>query len=280
MKLLRNLLVQPSFIFGAFTFSLVVLFALLAPLVLPLDPHAQDSLPFLQPGQPGHLLGTDNLGQDVFARLVYGIRTSLMVGLLAGLFATALGTLIGLVGGYKGGWIDNTLSLATNLFLVVPQLVVLILISSSLNHRSYLLVALIIGLSSWTWVARAVSAQASSLRNREHIQLAKLNGFGDFNIILRQVMPYALSYIFMAFIMQLTSGILSESALSMLGLGPQSSEAVSLGSMLNDAYKCNALEERLWWVFLPPTLAITAIAFALYVVNTAMEDVFNPRLRK
>lgn len=280
MKLLHNLLRQPSFIFGTFTFALIVLFALLAPVFIELDPHAQNAQPFLAPGEAGHILGTDNLGQDMFARLVYGMRTSLLVGALAGLFATLLGTLIGLIGGYKGGWIDNLFSLATNLVLVIPQLVVLVLISSSLNHRSYALIALIIGLSSWTWVARAVGVQAASLRNREHVQLAKLNGFGDFSIILRQVMPYALSYIFMAFIMQLTSGVLSESALSMLGLGPQSSESVSLGSMLNDAYKSNALEERLWWLFLPPTIAITAIAFSLYVINTSMEDIFNPRLRK
>jgi len=280
MNLVKVLLRQPSFIFGAFTFGLIVLFALLTPYATPLDPHAQDALPLLAPGQDGHILGTDNLGQDVLARLVYGLRTSLLVGAVAGLFATLLGTTIGLAGGYKGGMLDNLFAMATNLVLVVPQLVILVLVSGSITYRSHLLVAAVIGLSSWTWVARAVSAQAASLRDREHVQLAKLNGFGDFNIVLRQVVPYTLSYIFMAFIMQLTSGVLSESALSMLGLGPQSSDAVSLGSMLNEAYKCNALDERLWWLFLPPTLAITAIAFSLYVVNTAMEDVFNPRLRR
>lgn len=280
MNPFRHLLRQPSFIFGTFSFILVVLFALLAPAFLDLRPHAQDSLPFLRPGEAGHALGTDNLGQDVLARLVYGIRTSLLVGLLAGFFATLLGTLLGLVGGYKGGLLDNFFTLGTNLVLIIPQLVILVLLSGSVQYSSFFLMSLVIGLSAWPWVARAVGAQASSLRDREHVQLARLNGFGDLHIIVKQIMPYALSYIFMAFIMQFTSGILSESALAMLGLGPQSSESVSLGSMLNDAYKCNALDEGLWWVFLPPTLAITAIAFSLYVVNTSMEDVFNPRLRK
>lgn len=279
MTYFKQLLHHPPFVVGLFVFLLILLFGVGTPFVLDLDPHLQNASPLLTPGTDSYVLGTDNLGRDLLARLVYGIRTSLLVGALAGLFATLLGTTLGLIGGYKGGWIDHLFTFATNLVLVIPQLVILILVSGSLEYRSFTLVAMVIGLSSWTWVARAVGVQAASLRHREHIQLAKLNGFGDFNIVLRQVMPYMLSYIFMAFIMQLTSGILSESALSMLGLGPQSSEAVSLGTMLNDAYRSNALEDRLWWLFLPPTFAITALAFSLYMINTAMEEIFNPQLR-
>jgi peptide/nickel transport system permease protein len=289
MKMVKNLFKIPSFVFGISLFGAVVLFAVLGPWIFDLNPFDMQAEPFLEPDGE-FWLGTNHMGQDVFSRLIYGLRTSLYVGLAAGLLGTFIGTFVGLIGGYKGGLVDNVLTVLTNLLLVIPQLVILILIANSFRapnmgggdgvEFSYLHIALIIGATSWTWVARAVAAQASSLARRDHVNLAKLNGFGTINIVLRQVLPYILSYIFMAFIMQLSAGILSESALSMLGLGPQTSDAVSLGQMLNDAQKNEALTDGYWWVFIPPTLMITFIAFSLYVVNTAMEGVFNPRLRK
>ncbi len=280
MKTLRHGMRHPAFVVGAFLFLTVVGFALVAPAFLGRDPLAQDFMPLLAPGQDGHSLGTDALGRDMLARLVYGTRSSLLVGALAGLLATLLGTMIGLFGGYKGGRWDHITTFATNLVLVIPQLVILVLLGSNLGHRSYALVALVIGLSSWPWVARAVGVQTASLRTREHVQMARLNGFGALEIVVKHILPYTLSYIFMAFVLQLTSGILSEAALSMLGLGPQSSGAVSLGLLLDEANRQNALEERLWWLFLPPTFLVTALAFSLFLVNSAMEEIFNPRLRR
>ncbi len=279
MNAFKKLFKNSTFCFGFFTFFIIVLFGVIGPLVVSASPFATDSMPYLGPSSE-HWLGTNNLGQDVFSRLLYGLRSSLYVGLTAGVFATVIGTFVGVYGGYKGGIVDNVFTLITNLMLVIPQLVVLILISNSIENRSMTLIAIIIGVTSWTWVARAVSAQSASLKVRDHVNLAKLNGFGTPSILLRQILPYILSYVFMAFILQLTSGILSESALSMLGLGPQGSESVSLGRMLNDAQNNEALDSGYWWVFIPPTIIITLIAFSLYVVNTAMEGVFNPRLRK
>jgi peptide/nickel transport system permease protein len=226
-----------------------------------------------------HWLGTDHLGVDMFSLLVEGLRSSLYVGFLAGIVATTVGTMIGVYGGYKGGLLDDVLTSLTNLFLVIPNLIILILLSSSLEKgRSLSLIALIIGCTTWTWSARAVRAQSSSLRARDHISLARINGYGTFGIVVLHILPYLLSYIFMVFILQTASGILAEAAISMLGLGPY--DSISLGNILNQARQNEALTDGAWWAFVPAMALIMAIAFALYVINTSMEGVFNPRLRK
>lgn len=278
MKLLKNLLKTPSFVLGAGLFLLTLLVALLGPLFVSVDVNTRVGLAFMPPSS-AHWLGTDHLGVDMVSLLIAGLRSSLYVGFLAGTVATLVGTLIGLYGGYKGGLIDDVLTVGTNLFLVIPSLIVLILLSSSIeNGRSLTLIALIIGCTTWTWSARAVRAQASSLRGRDHVALARINGYGTMGIVLMHIMPYLLSYIFMVFILQTATGILSEASISMLGLGPY--DSISLGKILNEAIHNEALSDGAWWAFAPAMVLITVIVFALYVINTSLEGVFNPRLRK
>jgi peptide/nickel transport system permease protein len=219
------------------------------------------------------------MGVDMVSLLIRGLRSSLYVGFLAGIVATIVGTALGVYAGFKGGWQDEVITLLTNLFVVIPQFVVLILISSSLREgRSLTLIAIIIALTSWTWSARAVRAQASSLKSRDHIALAKVNGYGTFGLVTLHILPYLLSYVFMVFIIQIASGIISESCISMIGLGPY--DTVSLGTILNDAMHNEALSDGAWWAFVPATILISMVVFAFYVINTSMEGVFNPRLRK
>jgi peptide/nickel transport system permease protein len=278
MKLLKTLLGSGSFTFGMGLFLLTLLSALLGPLLLHVDVSTRVGLAYLAPSS-SHWLGTDHLGLDMVSLLISGLRSSLYVGFLAGTVATTVGTSIGLYGGYKGGLIDDVLTLSTNLFLVIPSLIVLILLSASIeNGRSLTLIALIIGCTTWTWSARAVRAQAVSLRNRDHVALARINGYGTFGIVLFHIMPYLLSYIFMVFILQMATGILCEASLSMLGLGPY--DSVSLGKILNEAKTNEALTDGAWWAFAPALVLITTIVFSLYVINTSLEGVFNPRLRK
>jgi peptide/nickel transport system permease protein len=278
MKLLKNLLKNPSFVLGAGLFLATLILALLGPLFLQVDVNTRVGLAFAPPSSE-HWLGTDHLGVDMVSMLIAGLRSSLYVGFLAGTVATFVGTLIGLYGGYKGGLIDDILTVGTNLFLVIPSLIVLILLSSSIeNGRSLTLIALIIGCTTWTWSARAVRAQASSLRGRDHVALARINGYGTMGIVLLHIMPYLLSYIFMVFILQTATGILSEASISMLGLGPY--DSISLGKILNEAIHNEALSDGAWWAFAPASVLITVIVFALYIINTSLEGVFNPRLRK
>ena len=278
MKLFKNLLKSPSFIFGASLFLLTLALALLGPVFFHLDTKTRVGLAYMEPSSKAWL-GTDHLGLDMFSMLIAGLRSSLYVGFVAGTIATVVGTIVGVYGGYKGGLIDDVLTVGTNLFLVIPSLIVLILLSSSIeNGRSLTLIALIIGCTTWTWSARAVRAQASSLRGRDHVSLARINGYGTMGIVLLHIMPYLLSYIFMVFILQMATGILSEASISMLGLGPY--DSISLGKILNEANRNEALSDGAWWAFAPAMVLITVIVFALYVINTSLEGVFNPRLRK
>jgi peptide/nickel transport system permease protein len=278
MKVFLGLFKSPSFLLGFTIFFGTLSLALLAPALLHGNAYARVGLAFMPPSNE-HFLGTDHLGRDMFSLLVAGLRSSLLVGFVAGTVATVLGTLIGVYGGYVGGWLDDVLTVATNLFLVIPSLIVLILLSSSLEKgRSLLLIALIIGCSTWTWSARAVRAQTSSIRARDHVALARINGYGTLEIVGLHVLPYLLSYIFMVFILQTAEGILAEASISMLGLGPY--DSVSLGKILNEAIRNEALTDGAWWAFAPAMALITSIAFSLYVLNTSMEEVFNPRLRK
>lgn len=278
MKLFKNLLKSPAFVLGASLFLLTLMLALLGPLFIDVDTKTRVGLAFMEPSSKAPL-GTDHLGLDMVSLLIAGLRSSLYVGFAAGLVATTVGTLIGVYGGYKGGLIDDVLTVVTNLFLVIPSLIVLILISSSMEQgRSLTLIALLIGGTTWTWSARAVRAQASSLRARDHVALARINGYSTLGIVLLHILPYLLSYVFMVFIIQTATGILSEATISLLGLGPY--DSVSLGTILNDAVHNEALTDGAWWAFAPAMVLITVTVFALYVLNTSLEGVFNPRLRK
>lgn len=278
MKLFKNLLKQPSFLFGAGLFLATLLLALLGPVFFHVDTKTRVGLAFMEPSSKA-LLGTDHLGLDMMSLLIQGLRSSLYVGFLAGIIATTVGTAIGVYGGYKGGLIDDVLTVLTNLFLVIPSLIVLILISSSLEEgRSLTLIALLIGGTTWTWSARAVRAQASSIRARDHVALARINGYSTAGIVTLHILPYLLSYIFMVFIIQTATGILAEASISLLGLGPY--DSISLGKILNEAKTNEALTDGAWWAFMPAMALITMTVLALYVLNTSLEGVFNPRLRK
>jgi peptide/nickel transport system permease protein len=257
-------------------FGVVALFGFVGPLLFGRY-HTGSVVGGLYDHPSGHAwLGTDNLGHDVFTNLMYGTRTSLIIGLTAGAITTAFGVLIGTTAGYRGGTLEEALMGFTNVVLAIPSIVVLILISVALNTRSSLSLALVIAVTSWPWTARAVRAQASSVRTREHLDVARLSGAGTASMIVYDVIPYMLSYICMAFVLQVSSAILNEAALSLLGLGP--SNGVSLGIMLHWALTWESIRTGTWWAFVPPTLLLTLIVFALLMVQSSLDEVFNPRL--
>jgi peptide/nickel transport system permease protein len=224
-----------------------------------------------------HILGTDNFGRDMMAQLVAGTKTSLLIGLMAGSIATLIGLTMGLLAGYLGGQLDNFLSSLTNIFIVIPSIVILILISVSVRSTSAVTTAVIIGFTAWPWTARSVRAQTTSLRNRDHVNLSKLSGHSMPRIITRDILPYIASYVAMAFILQVASGILAEATLSMLGLGPRN--VATLGLMMHWAQNFNALFTGAWWAFFPMVIMISLITFSLNLMNTGLDQVFNPQIR-
>ncbi len=226
-------------------------------------------------------LGTDNFGRDVLKELVSACGTSLLIGLIAGTIATLIGLLLGLLAGYLGGLADDLIMFVTNVFTVIPGFVLLILISYSIGQesRGATTVAVVIGLTSWVWTARSVRSQVISLRNRDHVNLSKLSGHGLPRIILTDILPYIASYVVMAFILQISSAILAEAQLSLLGLGPKTTEVPTLGLMMNWAMLYAAHLNGYWWAYFPVVLVITLISFSLNLMNTGLDQVFNPTLR-
>jgi peptide/nickel transport system permease protein len=276
---MRSFNPTPRFWVAAVFIVAILLTALVGPLVVRTDPDAVVGGLYEAPRGFGPLLlGADNEGQSVLANLVLGTRTSLIIGLLAGILATAIGLIIGLIAGFRGGWLDDVLSSVTNVFLVIPGIVVVILVSIALDNRNIFTLALVIGITSWPWVARAVRAQASSVRVREHIDVARLSGARFWSILAWDVLPYLLSYVVMACVLQISSAILYEATLSLLGLGP--SGTVSLGIMLYWVIAWGAVRQGAYWAFLPPTLMLTMIAFSFLLLQSSLDEVFNPRLRR
>ncbi len=228
------------------------------------------------------LLGTDNFGRDVTTELIAAVGVSLLIGLVAGLIATAIGLTLGLVAGYVGGLVDDVITFVTNLFIVIPTFVLLILISFSIgqDNRGPLVIAVVIGFTSWVWTARAVRSQVFSLRNRDHVNLSKLSGHSVARIIVADILPYIASYVVMAFILQVSSAILAEAGLSILGLGPRTTEMPTLGLMMNWSmiYQAHILGK--WWAYFPVLLTIALITFSMNLMNTGLDQVFNPALRE
>ncbi|MCA9864925.1 MAG: ABC transporter permease [Anaerolineae bacterium] len=226
-------------------------------------------------------LGTDNFGRDVLTELVQATAVSLRIGIVAGLIATFIGLVLGLVSGYIGGLVDDVIMFITNLFIVIPSFVLLILISFSIGQeqRGAFTIAVVIGFTSWVWTARAVRSQVISLRNRDHVNLSKLSGHSIAHIIAFDILPYIASYVVMALILQISSGILAEAGLSILGLGPRTTDVPTLGLMMNWAmiYQAHILGK--WWAYFPVIIVIALIAFSMNLMNTGLDQVFNPALR-
>jgi peptide/nickel transport system permease protein len=227
-------------------------------------------------------LGTDNFGRDVLTELVSATGTSLKIGLVAGLVATTIGLILGLLAGYIGGLVDDGIMFVTNIFTVIPTFVLLILVTFSVGqeYRGAMTVAVLIGLTSWVWTTRAVRAQVISLRHRDHVNLSKLSGHSTTRIILLSILPFIASYVVMAFILQISTAILAEAGLSILGLGPRTTEVPTLGLMMNWAMIYSAHLMGRWWAYFPVLLVIALIAFSLNLMNTGLDQVFNPALRE
>jgi peptide/nickel transport system permease protein len=231
-----------------------------------------------QPPSSEYWFGTTSFGQDVFSQFVHGLRAAFLVGVVGGGLAWVLGAVVGFTAGYRGGLVDDVLNMLTNVVLVIPTLAILIIVSAYMNVHSYAVEAVLIGLTSWPWAARAVRAQTFTLKTREFVDVARLSGRSTRQVIAREIAPNMSSYLLMMFILLFGGAILIGASLDFLGLGP--SESVSLGLMMNNAFLSSALVLGSWWWFLPPGLGIIGIVGGLYVMNVGLDEVFNPRLRE
>jgi len=264
-------------IFGLTLETLLVLGAIIGPFIAKYSPTALVGPDYVKPGHQ-FWLGTDDLGRDIFSELVNGLRESYLVGALGAGCAAVVGMLLGFTAGWRGGILDEIIQLFTNILVMIPQLVLLIVISSYLTSPSVLFEGVFIGLTTWPWVARAVRAQTFSLRSREFVDLAKLSGKRPISIILREIAPNMASYLFLVIILLFGSSMLLAASFDFLGIGP--SNVMSLGRMMFDAQQQAALLYHLWAWFIPPGAVLTAMVAALLVANVGLDEVFNPKLRE
>ncbi|GII32982.1 ABC transporter permease [Planotetraspora mira] len=262
---------------GLVVVGVFLIAAVAGPLIIDYGPNDYVG-PAASPPSGEFWFGTTTFGQDVLAQFVYGLRATFLVGILGGGLAAVIGMVVGFTAGYRGGLVDEVLNMITNIVLVLPALVVLLIINAYLGVRSIGLQALFIGLTSWPWAARAIRAQTFSLRSRDFVDLARLSGVRTAKIIRREIAPNMSSYLFMTFILLFGGSVLIAASLDFIGLGP--TEGVSLGLMLNNSARWSALQLGMWWWFIPPGAGITAIVGALYVMNVGLDEVFNPKLRE
>lgn len=234
-------------------------------------------------GEPSweHWMGTDQLRRDILARTVYGTRVSLEIGLVATAVSMGLGTLAGLLSGYWGGWRDEVLMRITDVFLVLPWLVLMIVLASLLpGGPSVWKVIMVIGITGWSSTARIVRAQVLSLKERTFVERARAIGSGDMHIVTRHIFPNVFPLVFANSILTVAISILSESTLSFVGLGPPPNRVVTWGNVLNEAYNSNAILNDLHLWIIIPGLCIVALVLAFTFIGYALDEIFNPKLRK
>lgn len=275
--MIRPLFKNKKFIIGFSIFLFFLFLGIFGPVFYRVDP-TEMTWDYEQPPSSTHPLGTDTYGRDVLAQLFHGIRSSLYIGFLAAIISLVIGTIIGSFSAVKRGIVDDVLMSITNIVLTTPSILIAILIASYLKVRSVEMVAVILGLFQWPWFARAIRAQLMSVMSREYVYLSVMAGYSDLRLVIEDLIPTIATYAFMSFVLFINGGIMGEAGLSLIGLGP--TQGISLGIMLQWAVLMEAVRRGLWWWFVPPGLAIVAVTASLLVISTAMDEVFNPRLRE
>ncbi len=261
--------------FGILGFFIVV--ALIGPLLLPGDPNT--STPFGNlPPSPEHWLGTTTIGQDIFRQLVDGTRLSLLIGFTCGLLTTLVAIIIGVTGGYFGGWIDEFLSMISNVFLVIPQLPLIIVLAALVpSGRGPGTVIVVITITGWAWGARVLRSITLTLRQRDYVQAARVGGESTFRLIFFEIVPNMGAIIATNFIFATISAILTEATLEFLGLS--NLNQVSWGTMLYWAQNNDALLGGYWSWYVPPGICIALLCTSLALINYGIDSIVNPRLR-
>ncbi|MCX7363943.1 MAG: ABC transporter permease [Alphaproteobacteria bacterium] len=269
---LRAFLRNPTFLAGLSILSFFVAIALLAGWLFPTDPQDMVAQPLLWPGDdPAYLLGSDSLGRDVLAQLVYGTRASLMVGVASAAIGLAIGMVVGSAAGYFGGWIDTLLMRLVELFQTTPTFLLVIVIVA-IREPSLSTIALAIGLASWPTVARLVRAQFRSLRESDFVMAARSLGYSSTRIIVQEILPNALPPVIVAASVMIANAILTEAGLSFLNM--RDPNVISWGGMIGDGR--DQLRSA-WFLTALPGAAIAAAVLSLNLVGDGLNEILNPR---
>src|SRR5215813_1951431 len=260
---------------GAVVVGALVLVAILAPALAPWDPNRPDMKRILESQSGKHWFGTDQIGRDVFSRLIYGSRISLAVGFVSVGIATLIGIMLGAAAGYHGGLVDGTIMRLVDLMLVFPRFFLLLAVLAYLKPSIWTIMA-VIGVTGWMGVARLVRAEFLTLKEREFVVWTESAGAGGWRIVFRHILPNAMAPVLVAMTLGIPAAILTESGLSFLGLGVQPPFA-TWGNILNEGK--DAIELA-WWLSLYPGFAILLTVLSYNLLGEGIRDALDPRLRR
>jgi peptide/nickel transport system permease protein len=267
---------NPPAIIGGFLMTVILLGALFAPVLSSHNPNKRVARPHVAPNAE-HILGSTRNGRDVYSQVLQGARKTLSVALFAGIIATIIAVSVGVTSGYFGGRIDEWMNFTTNVFLVFPQLPLLIVLAAFLGQVSSVAIAVLLGVTSWPWGARVIRSQTLAIRSKEFIISAEVMGESKARIILVEILPNLISIVFGGFLGTVIYAMGAEAALGFLGLGDATE--VSWGSMLYWAQVSSSLYTGAWWEMLVPAIALALTGGALALINMSIDQISNPKLK-
>jgi len=262
-------------VLGGIVVFVLVLLAIFAPVLSPRDPNRPDIKKILAEPSRSHLLGTDQLGRDVFSRMLFGARVSLAVGFVSVGIATAIGVVLGSIAGYNGGLVDAFVMRLVDLMLVFPRFFLLLAVLAFLRPSIWTIMA-VIGLTGWMGVTRLVRAEFLALKEREFVVWSQAVGASGFRVIWRHILPNAMAPVLVAMTLGILAAILTESGLSFLGLGVQPPYA-TWGNILNEGKDTIEIG---WWLSFYPGVAILLTVLSYNLLGEGIRDALDPRLRQ
>jgi peptide/nickel transport system permease protein len=275
---LRILRGNPFLTLGLLIIVALLVFAYLGPLITDRERAEVGAFKPKQSPSTEHLLGTDTHGRDVLAVLTLATSQTLNIGLLAGAVGLGIGVLLGLISGYFSGPIDAIIRIGTDVFTTIPAIAILAVVATNIRTVNVALMALIIASLAWRLPTRTIRAQTLSLRERGYVQVAILNGMGDLELIIKEVLPNLLPYIAASFVATVSWAILATIGLEALGLGPQNE--YTLGMMIYWAQFYGAILRGFWWWWAPPIVVIVLIFVGLFFTSAGLDQIVNTRLRR
>jgi peptide/nickel transport system permease protein len=274
---LRSILRNRKATIGLCLLLFFVLVAIFAPVIAPTQNPARMVGRPHDPPSAQHILGTTRQGQDVFTQLVHGTRVTLLVGFMTGTVIVIIAVTVGITAGYLGGWVDDLLSLMTNIVLILPALPLVIVIAGWLDRSGPVTIVLVLSAISWAWGARVLRSQTLTLRNSDFVFSARVIGEPTWRVVFSEIFPNMISLVVSSWIGAVLFVVLTAAALDFIGLG--NPNEITWGTMLYWAQNNAALLTRAWWTFIPPGICIALLGFSLTLINYGIDEITNPRLR-
>jgi len=263
-----------KFTTGLIIFLALSIIGILGPIIYGVSPTKTVGGRYIPPGTE-YFLGTDALGRDVLAQLLHGIRGSLYVGVIASTISLSLALFLGTIAAIFGGVVDRVIMTISEIFLLIPSILLMMLLAAYLPERSLWIVAVVIGVTSWAGWARGFRSRTLSILSSDFIYIAVLSGASKMSIIIRDIIPIIAPYILAAFAMLFSYSIMSEVGLTLIGVGM--TKDATLGLMLYIAQIYANISQGIWWTFVPPTIIVTLIFLSLYAIATSIDELFSYR---